>query len=125
MQPVETSISGSVREHHSIEAGLNAVRTALERPQIFPTTSKRECNQDKPGEMAVAMRLAGEAIATAARAAESELRKVRELLNETETRARAAEERAQAAEKQMAEWEQLLGDIRDQILGKVPKQRTV
>jgi hypothetical protein len=62
------------------------------------------------------MGLAREAIATAAKAAEDELRRVNELLAQAEARAAAAEERARVAEAQRAESERLLADIRDQIV---------
>ena len=121
MHAVESRINRSVPEHHS--TAVNAVRRALEEAQVFPATFKQQRDPDNPGEFAAAIRLTGQALATAAKAAEGEFRKLREHLNESETRARAAEERAQAAEKQVAEWETLLGHIRDQILGKIPYQR--
>jgi hypothetical protein len=62
------------------------------------------------------MRLASEAIAAAARSVDSELRRMRELVDESEARARTAEERAREAER-------LLAEIRDQIAGRYPEQR--
>jgi hypothetical protein len=76
------------------------------------------------------MGLAREAITTAAKAAEDELRRMRELLEKAEARvgaaddrARAAEERARLAEAQRSDAELLLADIRDQIVSKVARRR--
>jgi hypothetical protein len=94
-----------------------ALRTARARPQAEPLEPREhQAPADKPGDTAVAMRLASEAIAAAARSVDSELRRMRELVDESEARARTAEERAREAER-------LLAEIRDQILGKYPEQR--
>jgi hypothetical protein len=69
------------------------------------------------------MRLAGEAIATATRAAETELRKALELLEQAEIRARRAEGRAQVAEQRVAEWEMVFYKIRDDINERIPPQQ--
>jgi len=105
-----------------------------ERHQSAATETR---TADKPSDTSIALRLAGEAIATAAKSAETELRKLKELVDQSEARiraaedrarlaeerARVAEERARQAEKQRAEVENILGGIRDQILGKYPEQR--
>jgi N-acetyl-beta-hexosaminidase len=106
---------------------IESLRTALERPlslaldarahQASPDIQQSpDAVPDKKRDVAVAMGLAREAVATAARAAEDELRRMRELLDAAEVRARAAEERAELAEAHRAETEKLLADIRDQIV---------
>jgi hypothetical protein len=112
-----------VTQQPSTFAALNAVRTALDQPQTEPAALQRQQAAEKPGDFAIAMRLAGEALATATRAAETELRKTQELLERAEVRARRAEERAQLAEKRVAEWEKTFCEIRDNILGKLPPQQ--
>ena len=77
----------------------------------------------KKSDVALAMALAREAIATAAKAAEDELRQVREQLERSEACVRAAEERARVAEAQRVEAEKLLANIRDQIVAKVTERR--
>ena len=78
---------------------------------------------EKPSDVAVAMRVANEAVTTAAKAAETELRKMRALLQQSEGRAQAAEERAHAAEQRALEWQKLLVKIRNQIAEQVPERR--
>ena len=65
------------------------------------------------------MNLAREAVATAAKAADDELRNVRQLLEAAEARANAAVDRAQLAEARATESEKLLANIRDQIIANV------
>jgi hypothetical protein len=77
---------------------------------------------EKANDFAVAMRLAGEALATATRAAETELRTTRELLEQAEVRARA-EERASLAEHRLQECEKTLCKIRDDINQRLPPQQ--
>jgi elongation factor P--beta-lysine ligase len=123
MRPAETSSTEPTRDQRSATT-FDSLRTAVERPQpVFTEPRVQQGSSDKPSDTAVAMRLAGEAVATAARSAETELRRLRELLDQAEVRVRAAEERARYAEKQKVEVEKLLGEIRDQILGKYPHQR--
>jgi hypothetical protein len=133
-----TSSTDHVAEQRAV-AAFDSLRTALSRPLLetrpqpearsqpepwpepepAPPPAEPKLQQaptDKPGDTAVAMRLASEAIAAATRSAESELRRMRELVDESEARARTAEERAREAER-------LLAEIRDQILGKYPEQR--
>jgi chromosome segregation ATPase len=118
------SSTDTVREAHTPGKAFDSLRTALERAQGQPADARLPQGEpEKPSDTAVAMRLAGEAIATAAKSAEGELRRLRELLNQSEARVRAAEERARTAERQRGELEQLLSDIRDQIAGKYPHQR--
>jgi hypothetical protein len=126
MRSVENSSTEPTSEKRSLTA-FDSLRTAMERPQSAATETRKV---DKPGDTAIALRLAGEAIATAAKSAETELRKLRELVDQSdariraaEDRARAAEERARQAEKQRAEVEKILGGIRDHILGNYPEQR--
>jgi hypothetical protein len=126
MRSVENSSTEPTSEKRSLTA-FDSLRTAMERPQSAVTETRKV---DKPGDTAIALRLAGEAIATAAKSAETELRKLRELVDQSdariraaEDRARAAEERARQAEKQRAEVEKILGGIRDHILGNYPEQR--
>ncbi|HEY7385630.1 MAG TPA: hypothetical protein VH743_18375 [Beijerinckiaceae bacterium] len=97
-------------------AAFDSLRTALIRPVEPAEARVAHVPADKPGDTAVAMRLASEAIAAAARSVESELRRMREQVDEAEARARAAELRAQEAER-------LLAEIRDRILGTYPEQR--
>ena len=97
-------------------AAFDSLRTALIRPVEPAEPRVPHVPADKPGDTAVAMRLASEAIAAAARSVESELRRMREQVDEAEARARAAEARAQEAER-------LLAEIRDRILGTYPEQR--
>jgi hypothetical protein len=110
---------------------IESLRTALERPlglsmDVRAQQGSSDIQQgqgpdavpDKKRDVAVAMGLAREAVATAAKAAEDELRRMRELLDTAEARARAAEERAELAEAHRAETEKLLADIRDQIVAR-------
>jgi hypothetical protein len=107
----------------SSSAALRAVQSALGLPQsLQPAPEPQQGRSGKPTDVAAVMRLASEAIATAAQAAESELRRVRELLNQSEVRVRAAEERARVAEEQVVEWEKLLAEIHAQILAQYPQQ---
>jgi hypothetical protein len=102
-------------------AAINAVRTALEQTQTELTVPRsQQAASEKASDVAVAMRLAADAIATAARAAETEVRKTRHLLEHAEERARQAEERAHLAEHRVAEWEKTFCKIRDDILGQLP-----
>ena len=124
MTPAEPSSTDTVREARTPVKAFDNLRTALERTQGQLADARLpQVDAEKPSDTAVAMRLAGEAIATAAKSAEGELRKLRELLNQAEARARLADERARTAERQRGELEQLLNDIRDQIAGKYPQQR--
>ena len=114
--------TATVRQHPSVV--FQALRTALERPdEETKAQATQEGSPEKPSDVAVAMRLATEAVATAANAAESELRKIRELLQQSDARARAAEERAQAAEQRALKWQKLLVKIRDQMLEELPERR--
>jgi hypothetical protein len=123
---------------------VESLRTAL---QLAPSSTEGRLNPvnpdgqrgspNKPTDIGLAMGLAREAIATAAKAAHDELARMRELLETADVRARAAEERARAAEEraqaaeeraraaeaQGAEAELLLADIRDQIVSKVTPRR--
>jgi hypothetical protein len=126
MRSAETTSTEPTSEKRSVTA-FDSLRAAMERPQPTAVETKAA---DKPSDTSVALRLAREAIATAEKSAETELRKLRELLDQSEARiraaedrARVAEERARYAEKQRADVEKLLGEIRDQILGKYPHQR--
>jgi hypothetical protein len=69
------------------------------------------------------MNLARKAVAIAAKAAEDDLRNMRELLESAEARAKGAQERAELAEARAAETEKLLADIRDHITAKVANLR--
>jgi hypothetical protein len=108
---------------------IESLRTALERPLALSLDARAqqgssdiqqgpEVVPDKKRDVAVAMGLAREAVATAAKAAEDELRRMRELVETAEARARVAEERAELAEAHRAETEKLLADIRDQIVAR-------
>ena len=85
--------------------------------------NRSDAGSQKKNDVALAMTLAREAVTTAAKAAEDELRHLREQLAKSEARARAAEERARVAEAQRAEAEKLIAEIRDQILAKVDQRR--
>ena len=118
----QTDSTATVRQRPSVV--FDALRTALERPEEeIRAQATQQGSPEKPSDVAVAMRLANEAVATAAKAADTELRKVRELLQQSEARARAAEERAQAAEWRALEWQKLLVKIRDQIVEEMPERR--
>ncbi len=114
----------------SLRTALQLAPTSVEaRPQLG-TPDNQYRGPNKPPDIALAMGLAREAITTAAKAAEDELGRMRELLEAAEARARsaderarAAEERARAAEEQRADAELLLADIRDQIISKVTPRR--
>ena len=101
--------------------------TALETaatPQPEVSTQQADLETEHPTpdirrDVAVAMNLARKAVAIAAKAAEDDLRNMRELLESTEARAKGAEERAELAEARVAETEKLLADIRDHITAKV------
>ena len=103
---------------------IEYLRTALEtaptpQPEVRMQQGDSESERatpDKRRDIAVAMNLAREAVATAAKAAEDELRNMRQLLESAEARVAAAEERA-------AETEKLLADIRDHIIAKVVHRR--
>jgi hypothetical protein len=94
----------------------------MERREDESKTAQAE-SLEKPSDVAVAMRVANEAVTTAAKAAETELRTVRELLQQSEARAQAAEERAHTAEQRALEWQKLLVKIRNQIAEQVPERR--
>jgi hypothetical protein len=131
---IEASIGDGLRERPAVRAkAIESLRTALDISHA-PQSSRggqaggdvQQPGADKKRDIAVAMGLAREAVATAAKAAEDELRHMRELLDAAEARVRAAEERAQMAEvrthmaeARMAESEKLLADIRDQIMAQV------
>jgi hypothetical protein len=119
----ETATSSSVSEQPSSVGTISAVRAALEltRSELGPRS--QEAARERTNDFAVAMRLAGEALATATRAAETDLRKTRELLEQAEGRARRAEERASIAEQQVAEWEKTFCKIRDDIDGRLPRKQ--
>jgi hypothetical protein len=119
----ETATTSSASDQLSSSATINAVRTALEHTRSEFAGPRSQPAPDKPSDVAVAMRLAGEAIATATRAAETELRKVRELLEQAELRAKRAEARAHLAEQRVADWEKIFCKIRDDINGQVPPQQ--
>jgi hypothetical protein len=119
----ETATTHSASDQLSSSATINAVRTALEHTRSELAGPRLQPVPDKPSDVAVAMRLAGEAIATATRAAETELRKVRELLEQTELRAKRAEARAHLAEQRVADWETIFCKIRDDINGQMPPQQ--
>jgi len=114
-----------VRERPVVRArAIESLRVALEAPpKIQPDVPGqqtgleiKQTSPDKKRDIAVAMGLAREAVATAAKAAEDELRHMRELLERAEARARASEARA-------TETEMLLADIRDQLVAKVAQRR--
>ena len=122
MRSAELNATKPASEQRSATA-FDSLRTAMDRSQPAAV-------ENKPSDTAIALRLAGEAIATAAKSAETELRKLQELVDQSEARIRAAEDRARVAEerarhseKQRAELEKILGGIRDQILGQYPQQR--
>jgi len=124
MPALETSSRATSREKPSLSTAFNAVRTALEQTQSEPDAFRsQQAVVETPNEIAVAMRLAGEAIATAARVAETELRKTRELLEQAVMTARRAEERAHLAEQRLGEWEAAFYKIRDDINGRLPPQQ--
>ena len=108
---------------------IESLRTALETTshphvevqQADPQTERP--TPDKSRDIAVAMNLAREAVATAAKAAEDEFRNMRQLLEAAEARANAAEDRALLAEARAAESEKLLSNIRDQIVANVVQRR--
>jgi hypothetical protein len=131
---IEASIQDGLRERPAVRAkALESLRTALDIPHAAQSArgqpaggEMQQPGADKKRDIAVAMGLAREAVATAAKAAEDELRHMRELLDAAEARVRAAEERAQMAEvrthmaeARTAESEKLLADIRDQIMAQV------
>jgi hypothetical protein len=116
---------------------VESLRTALQlapdpadmRPEALAPNDPAS-RSSKPPDIALAMGLAREAIATAAKAAEDELARLRDLLRNAEARVaaaedrtRAAEEHARAADAQRAEAEMLLDNIRDQIVSKVIQRR--
>jgi hypothetical protein len=119
----ETAITNSASDQLSSSATISAVRTALEQTRSELTVPRSQPVPEKPSDVAVAMRLAGEAIATATKAAETELRKVRDLLEQAELRARRAEARAHLAEQRVAEWEKIFCKIRDDINGQMHPQQ--
>jgi hypothetical protein len=119
----ETATTNSASDQLSSSATVNAVRTALEQTRSEFALPRSRPVPEKPSDVAVAMRLAGEAIATATRAAETELRKALELLEQAEIRARRAEGRAQVAEQRVAEWEMIFCKIRDDINERIPPQQ--
>ena len=119
----EMAITNTASDQLSSSATINAVRTALEHTRSELAVPRSQPVLDKPGDVAVAMRLAGEAIATATRAAETELRKLRELLEQAELRAKRAEARAHRAEQRVADWEKIFCKIRDDINGQMPPQQ--
>jgi pyruvate/2-oxoglutarate dehydrogenase complex dihydrolipoamide acyltransferase (E2) component len=93
-------------------------------PQPEVSTQQADLETERPipdirRDVAVAMNLARKAVAIAAKAAEDDLRNMRELLESAEARAKGAEERAELAEARVAETEKLLADIRDHITAKV------
>jgi hypothetical protein len=116
---------------------VESLRTALQlapsagEPRVQPGNLNPSIGSpNKSPDIGLAMGLAREAITTAAKAAEDELRRLRELLENAEARASAAEERARAAEErarmadgQRADAELLLTDIRDRIVSKVAHRR--
>ena len=92
------------------------------QPEVSTQQADLETGRPTPDirrDVAVAMNLARKAVAIAAKAAEDDLRNMRELLESTEARAKGAEERAELAEARVAETEKLLADIRDHITAKV------
>src|SRR5215207_11116458 len=134
---VNLSSRASLQDSPVRARAVESLRTAL---QIAPipaavephpaTPDDQRRSPNKPLDIALAMSLAREAITTAAKAAEDELGRLRELVATAEARvlaaeerARAAEERARGAEAQRAEAELLLADIRDQIVSKVTHRR--
>ena len=124
MPALETSTRATSRERPSISAAVNAVRTALEQRQGETDAPRsQQAVLETPNDVAVAMRLAGEAIETAARVAETELRKTRELLEQAVMTARRAEERAHLAEQRLGDWEATFYKIRDDINGRLPSQQ--
>ena len=150
MITAQTHIEPRVRQRPSVN--FDALQKALERPEeeIKAEVTQQQSGPERVGDVAVAMRLATEAIAAAAKAADIEVRKIRELLQQSEARARAAEQRAQAAEEraqaaqqrtqaaeqrtqaaeqrtqaaeqQAREWQKVLMKIRNQIVQQVPEQ---
>jgi hypothetical protein len=117
---------------------IDTLRMALERPLNPPSEVRAQQARPNPtaetpqkkNDVALAMALAREAVTTAAKAAEDELRQVREQLERSEAcvkaaeeRAQRAEERARVAEAQRVEAEKLLANIRDQIVAKVTERR--
>src|SRR5215204_2259064 len=110
---------------------IESLRTALEttpipHPHVEIQQAGVETERQTPNkrrDIAVAMNLAREAVATAAKAAEDELRNVRQLLEAAEARANAAENRALLAEARVAESDKLLAHIRDQIVANVVQRR--
>jgi hypothetical protein len=110
---------------------IDSLRTALETtPTLHSDVRMQQAgadterpNPDKRRDIAVAMNLAREAVATAAKVADDELRNLRQLLEETEARAKAAEDRVILAEARAGESEQLLANIRDQIVANVVQRR--
>ena len=110
---------------------IDSLRTALETTPIPPSDVRMQQagaeterpTPDKRRDIAVAMNLAREAVATAAKVADDELRNLRQLLEETEARAKAAEDRVILAEARAGESEQLLANIRDQIVANVVQRR--
>ncbi len=119
----ETATTNTASDQLSSSATITAVHTALEHTRSELAGSRSQPTPDRPSDVAVAMRLAGEAIATATRAAETELRKLRELLEQAELRAKRAEARAHLAEQRVADWEKIFCKIRDDINGQVPPQQ--
>ncbi len=122
--PLESPIRARAVE--SLRTALQLAPTSAEaRPQPGTPDNQRR-GPNKPPDIALAMGLAREAIATAAKAAGDELERMRELVEKAEARAQAAEERARAAEERAraaADAELLLADIRDQIVSKVSHPR--
>ena len=110
---------------------IDSLRTALETtptPQLDVRMQQAGAETERPTpdkrrDIAVAMNLAREAVATAAKVADDELRNLRQLLEETEARAKAAEDRVILAEARAGESEQLLANIRDQIVANVVQRR--
>lgn len=112
------------RAIESLRTALEATPTPHPREEIQQADAETERpTPDKRRDIAVAMNLAREAVATAAKAAEDELRNVRQLLEAAEARAKAAEDRALLAVARVAESEKLLVNIRDQIIANVVERR--
>ncbi len=118
MPALGTSSRATSREQPSLSAAFQC------SPDSLPDAPRsQQAVSETPNDIAVAMRLAGEAIATAARVAETELRKTRELLEQAVMTARRAEERAHLAEQRVGEWEAAFYKIRDDINGRLPPQQ--
>jgi hypothetical protein len=108
------------RAIESLRTALEAAPTPHSHVEIAQADEETERpTPDKRRDIAFAMNLAREAVATAAKAADDELRNVRQLLEAAEARANAAVDRAQLAEARAAESEKLLANIRDQIIANV------